>query len=56
MNTKRYFVSLAVAVSLAGCAASHQPSDVAATATGPLSGAIAIDGSSTVLPVSQVIR
>jgi len=55
MNAKHVFISLVVIGSLAGCNAPPQPSDVTPEATAPLSGTIAIDGSSTVLPVSQLI-
>jgi len=55
MNVKRRVISLVVIGMLAGCGAPHQPSDVSTETTAPLAGTIAIDGSSTVLPVSQAI-
>jgi len=55
MNATRHVISLVVLGSLAGCGAPHQPSDVSTAATTPLAGTIAIDGSNTVLPVSQMI-
>jgi phosphate transport system substrate-binding protein len=40
---------------LAGCGTPHQPADLDTVSTAPLTGAIAIDGSNTLLPVSQAI-
>jgi phosphate transport system substrate-binding protein len=55
MNTKRYLLAVAGLTLVAACRTPREEADLGVPSSSPLSGAIAIDGSSTVLPVSKAI-
>ncbi len=55
MHAKQFLSVGLLLAGVAGCGAPHQPVDLDAASSSPLTGAIAIDGSNTLLPVSRAI-